>query len=80
MPLGAEESPGPRQSARRRASGCQPAPPAGAADAPIDDATRVIVIDRGAPVGFVVDGIDGLLALPAESVEKDEAGAGARRS
>jgi purine-binding chemotaxis protein CheW len=41
-----------------------------------DDATRVIVIDRGAPVGFVVDRIDDLLALSADQVETDDAGAG----
>jgi purine-binding chemotaxis protein CheW len=38
-----------------------------------DEATRVIVIDRGAPVAFVVDRID---ALSAGRVEKDDAGAG----
>ena len=45
-------------------------------DAPLNENTRVIVIDRGAPVGFVVDRIDDLLALPAERVEKDDSGAG----
>ncbi len=45
-------------------------------DAPSDDATRVIVIDRGVPVGFVVDRIDDLLALSADRVETDDAGAG----
>jgi purine-binding chemotaxis protein CheW len=45
-------------------------------DLPASDATRVIVIDRGAPVGLVVDRIDDLLALAAERVEHDDAGAG----
>jgi purine-binding chemotaxis protein CheW len=45
-------------------------------DAPLDEKTRVIVIDRGAPVGFVVDRIDRLLTLPASRIEKDDAGAG----
>ena len=45
-------------------------------DAPLNENTRVVVIDRGAPVGFVVDRIDDLLALPAERVEKDDSGAG----
>ena len=41
-----------------------------------DDATRVIVIDRGAPVGFLVDRIEDLLALSTDRIEKDDAGAG----
>jgi purine-binding chemotaxis protein CheW len=41
-----------------------------------DEATRVIVIDRGVSVGFVVDRIDNLLALPANRLERDDAGAG----
>ena len=45
-------------------------------DAPLNESTRVIVIDRGALVGFVVDRIDDLLALPAERLEKDDSGAG----
>ena len=45
-------------------------------DAPFDDAKRVIVIGRGAPVGFVVDRIESLVALPADRIEKDYAGAG----
>ena len=49
----------------------------GLPDAPADEATRVIVMDRGAPVGFVVDRIDNLLTLPAGRIEKDDAGAGA---
>ena len=48
----------------------------GLADAPTDDATRVIVIDRGAPIGFLVDDIDRLLTAAADSVQKDDAGAG----
>jgi purine-binding chemotaxis protein CheW len=49
----------------------------GVPDAPLDETARVIVIERGAPVGFVVDGIDDLLTLPAGRIEKDDAGAGA---
>jgi purine-binding chemotaxis protein CheW len=45
-------------------------------DAPVDEKTRVIVIDRGAPVGFVVDRIDRLLTLPANRIEADDAGSG----
>ena len=45
-------------------------------DAPVDETARVIVIDRGDPVGFVVDRIDNLLTLPADRIEKDDAGAG----
>jgi purine-binding chemotaxis protein CheW len=45
-------------------------------DAPPDEATRVVVINHGAPVGFVVDRIDDLLTLPAHRVEKDDVGAG----
>ena len=45
-------------------------------DAPPDEATRVIVTDHGAAVGFVVDRIDDLLAIAANQVEKDDAGAG----
>jgi purine-binding chemotaxis protein CheW len=48
----------------------------GLPDVPLDDATRVIVIDRGAPVGFVVDRIDDLLSVPEDRIEHDEAGAG----
>jgi purine-binding chemotaxis protein CheW len=48
----------------------------GFADAPLDEASRVIVFDRGAPVGFVVDRIDDLLALPLDRLERDDAGAG----
>jgi purine-binding chemotaxis protein CheW len=49
----------------------------GFADAPDNEATRIIVIDRGAPVGFWVDRIERLLLVPAHQVEHDEAGAGA---
>ena len=45
-------------------------------DTPLNEATRVIVIDRGAPVAFVVAGIQGLLTLPSERIETDDAGAG----
>jgi purine-binding chemotaxis protein CheW len=48
----------------------------GLPDAPLDDVVRVIVIDRGSPVGFVVDRIEDLAALPADRIEKDDAGAG----
>jgi len=46
-------------------------------DAPLDEGTRVIVIERAAAVGFVVDRIDDLVTLPAGRVEDDDAGAGA---
>ena len=49
----------------------------GLPDAPPDEATRVIVIERAAAVGFVVDRIDDLVTLPAGRVEDDDAGAGA---
>jgi purine-binding chemotaxis protein CheW len=45
-------------------------------DAPLDDAARVIVIDRGAPVGFVVDRIESLDTIALEAIEKGSAGAG----
>ena len=45
-------------------------------EAPLDECARVIVVDRCAPVGFVVDRIDRLFALPAGRIEKDDAGAG----
>ncbi len=45
-------------------------------DTPVDDNTRVIVVDCGAPVGFVVDRIDRLLTLPASRIGKDDAGSG----
>jgi purine-binding chemotaxis protein CheW len=48
----------------------------GLPEAPLNEATRVIVTDRGAPVGFVVDRIENLLAVSADRVEQDEGGAG----
>jgi purine-binding chemotaxis protein CheW len=42
----------------------------------VDDAMRVIVIDRGAPVGFLVDRIVNLAAVASDRVENDDAGAG----
>ncbi len=45
-------------------------------DAPANEATRVIVLDGDAPVGFVVDQVDRLLTLQAEQIEKPDAGAG----
>lgn len=47
----------------------------GLPDGQPDEATRVIVIGRGSPVGFVVDRIDDLLELPADRVETDGSGA-----
>lgn len=47
----------------------------GLPDASLDDAMRIIVIDRGSPIGFVVDRIENLVGLPANRIEKD-AGAG----
>ena len=43
-------------------------------DVPPDDIMRVIVIHGGAPVGFVVDRVENLLAFPAHRLEKDGAG------
>ena len=48
----------------------------GHSDAPLDETTRVIVVDRGTPVGFVVDQIDNLETRPADRLEKADAGAG----
>ena len=42
----------------------------------IEEASRVIVTEGAAPVGFVVDRMIGLLEIPAERIEKDTAGAG----
>ncbi len=42
----------------------------------IDEASRVIVVEGAAPVGFVVDRMIGLLEIPAERIDKDTAGAG----
>lgn len=41
-----------------------------------DDMTRMIVLNGAAPVGFVVDRIDRLVAVPADRLEHDDAGAG----
>jgi purine-binding chemotaxis protein CheW len=48
----------------------------GLPDAAQDEAARIVVVDRGAPVGFVVDRIDTLVAVAAERVEHASAGAG----
>jgi purine-binding chemotaxis protein CheW len=48
----------------------------GLPDGPSSQAARLIVIDRGAPVAFLVAGIEGLLTLPSARVETDDAGAG----
>jgi len=48
----------------------------GLPNAPLDDAMRVIVTNRAAPVGFVVDRIENLLVVRADRVEMDDAGAG----
>jgi purine-binding chemotaxis protein CheW len=48
----------------------------GLSEVPLNESARVIVVDRGAPVGFVVDRIDRLFALPTGRIEKDDAGAG----
>jgi purine-binding chemotaxis protein CheW len=41
-----------------------------------DESVRVIVMARIAPVGFVVDRVENLAALPAGGIERDDAGAG----
>ena len=48
----------------------------GLSEVPLNESARVIVVDHGAPVGFVVDRIDRLFAVPAGRIEKDDAGAG----
>ena len=45
-------------------------------DMEANELTRVIVMRGDAPVGFVVDGVERLLALAADQIEKDDAGAG----
>ena len=40
-------------------------------DTPLDEATRVIVIERSAAVGFVVDRIDDLITVSAGRVDDD---------
>jgi purine-binding chemotaxis protein CheW len=44
-----------------------------------DEATRVIVIDRDAPVGLVVDRIKNLTAAPIEQINNDDSGAGSAK-
>ena len=75
MPL-APQSSWACQSAWRGFAGGRFAPSAWLPCAPLDEAARVIVIDQGAPVAFVVDRIENLVSLPTERIEKDEAGAG----
>jgi purine-binding chemotaxis protein CheW len=48
----------------------------GFSDTASDEARRMIVINRGAFVGFVVDRIKDLVAVAADRIEKDDAGAG----
>jgi purine-binding chemotaxis protein CheW len=48
----------------------------GLPEVPLGQAMRVIVINRGFPVGFVVDRIERLIALPVNLIEKNDAGAG----
>lgn len=48
----------------------------GLPDAPVDESARVIVIARGAPVGYVVDRIEGLIAIPADRIKISDSGAG----
>lgn len=43
-------------------------------DASLDEGARVIVIDGGAPVGFAVDRVERLMAVPADQVERTGAG------
>jgi purine-binding chemotaxis protein CheW len=45
-------------------------------ESPLNDNMRVIVIDRGSPVGFVVDRIVNLAAVAPNRVENDDARAG----
>ena len=45
-------------------------------DIAASELTRVIVMHGDAPVGFVVDRVDRLLALAADRIEKDNSGAG----
>ena len=58
-------------------AGGRPAAPAWLAERQRRTNDRVIVIGRGAPVGFIVDRIERLLALPPTAIENDNAGAGA---
>lgn len=43
---------------------------------PCDDANRIIVMSSTAPVGFAVDRIDGLLTVPARSIDGGDTGSG----
>lgn len=43
------------------------------ADVPHDDSTRVVVIDQGAPVGFVVDRMAAVVTVDADRIEPAEA-------
>jgi purine-binding chemotaxis protein CheW len=45
-------------------------------EVPHSEAVRVIVTDRSPSVGFVADRIDRLVALAADRIERDDAGAG----
>jgi purine-binding chemotaxis protein CheW len=45
-------------------------------DVESSEQARVIVTRGDAPIGFVVDGIDGLLTVAGDQVERDEGGAG----
>jgi purine-binding chemotaxis protein CheW len=45
-------------------------------EVPHDESARVIVMDRDAPVGFVVDRVESLSTFPANGIEQDAAGAG----
>jgi purine-binding chemotaxis protein CheW len=45
-------------------------------EAPRDDATRVVVLDGDARIGFIVDRIDNLASVPAHRMERGHAGAG----
>ena len=49
----------------------------GLGEVPLDDEMRIVVINCGFPVGFVVDRIDRLVVLPPGRLESDDAGAGA---
>jgi purine-binding chemotaxis protein CheW len=45
-------------------------------ETPLDEAMRVIVTEGSAPVGFVVDRVENLVAVTADRLEDDGAGAG----
>jgi purine-binding chemotaxis protein CheW len=44
--------------------------------ASLDERASVVVVDRGAPVGFVVDRIESLLTVPTDRVDRADTGAG----